>query len=203
MKPSIFLAISMIALIGALTACTEPTPSATSAAVALKSDVSDMAITRDGNTWAMSWTSESSAPVSVYMAGQPNLNIAEMQLVESGVVGSRLETTIPDSISRPYFAIVSENGARQDVAERLLPLEGGRNFRDLGGYPAADGKYTKWGMMYRSGVLAELTDTDYDYLSALDIAVICDFRASEERTMETTNWRGGSAPQIVSWDMRV
>jgi protein-tyrosine phosphatase len=35
--------------------------------------------------------------------------------------------------------------------QRLLPLEGGRNFRDLGGYRAQDGRHVKWGLLFRSG----------------------------------------------------
>jgi protein tyrosine/serine phosphatase len=37
--------------------------------------------------------------------------------------------------------------------QRVVPLQGGRNFRDLGGYPAADGRRVKWGAIFRSGSL--------------------------------------------------
>ncbi|MDE8409516.1 tyrosine-protein phosphatase, partial [Klebsiella pneumoniae] len=45
--------------------------------------------------------------------------------------------------------------------ERLLPLQGGRNFRDLGGYRTADGRHVKWGLLFRSGSMHGLTDSDY------------------------------------------
>ena len=32
-------------------------------------------------------------------------------------------------------------------------LEGAVNFRELGGYPAADGRTVRWGQLYRSGAL--------------------------------------------------
>lgn len=194
------LLLSLIVGMITSTACNEPVPSSSAASTEeIESDVSNMEMTRSGDTFELVWASESEAPVSVYMSDMPNMDVSEMQLLAEGVSGSQFEATVADSMGRPYFSIISENGGRRDVAERLLPLEGGRNFRDLGGYPAADGKHTRWGKMYRSGVLANLTDADYDYLSDLDIAVVCDFRASEERTEETTNWRGASAPQIVSW----
>ena len=71
------------------------------------------------------------------------------------------------------------DGGGQRVAVRLLPLEGGRNFRDLGGYPTLDGRRVRWGRVFRSGMMANLTDADYDYLSALGIRVVCDFRSNE------------------------
>ncbi|WP_295798151.1 tyrosine-protein phosphatase [uncultured Microbulbifer sp.] len=82
---------------------------------------------------------------------------------------------------------------------RVLPLEGGRNFRDLGGYQTTDGKTIKWGKLYRSGVLTNLTADDYDYLRDLEIATIVDFRSTKERTQEPDNWRGGSAITL-EWD---
>lgn len=82
--------------------------------------------------------------------------------------------------------------------QRLLPLEGGRNFRDLGGYPAAGGKQVKWGKLYRSGTLYALTDEDYELLDERDIAVIADLRTNEERAEEPTMWQVDE-PEILSW----
>lgn len=82
---------------------------------------------------------------------------------------------------------------------RLLPLQGGRNFRDLGGYKTADGKEVKWGKLYRSGVLANLTSGDYDYLREREIATIVDFRSSNERETEPTRWAAGNVI-AMNWD---
>ena len=45
--------------------------------------------------------------------------------------------------------------------ERLVALEGTLNFRDLGGYTAADGRTVRWGSVFRSDGLGRLTDTDH------------------------------------------
>lgn len=82
---------------------------------------------------------------------------------------------------------------------RVLPLEGGRNFRDLGGYETADGKTVKWGKLYRSGVLTNLTADDYEYLRNREISTIVDFRSTDERANEPTNWQAGSVMQL-KWD---
>ncbi len=82
--------------------------------------------------------------------------------------------------------------------QRLIELEGGRNFRDVGGYPTGDGQQVKWGKIYRSGTLYALTDADFALLDQRDIAVIADLRSNEERAGEPTMWRVDD-PAILSW----
>jgi protein-tyrosine phosphatase len=82
---------------------------------------------------------------------------------------------------------------------RLIGLEGGRNFRDLGGYPTHDGRRTRWGRLYRSGVLAYLTDGDLTHLDALGIRVVCDFRNAHERQREAVRWARNDLEHL-SWD---
>jgi protein-tyrosine phosphatase len=67
---------------------------------------------------------------------------------------------------------------------RVLPLEGGRNFRDLGGYRAADGRQVRWGQLFRSGSLIGLTRGDWDHLMARGVQALCDFRSTRERETE-------------------
>lgn len=100
---------------------------------------------------------------------------------------------------RPYFHLTS-GGARMTVAERLLPLKGGRNFRDLGGYETSDGQRVRWGVLYRSGTMAFPTPDDYAYLASLGIKVVCDFRATSERKKEPTVWQGGAQPAAFTRD---
>ena len=64
--------------------------------------------------------------------------------------------------------------------ERLVPLDGALNFRDLGGYPAAEGRSTRWGCVFRSDGLDQLTDGDLDRLSRLGIRLVCDLRNDRE-----------------------
>ncbi len=83
---------------------------------------------------------------------------------------------------------------------RVLPLQGGRNFRDLGGYRTADGRMVKWGLLYRSGQMHDLTPADYTYLQKLGIRTVCDFRDTRERTNEPTLWPAGHRPKVLSDD---
>ncbi len=70
----------------------------------------------------------------------------------------------------------------------LLPLEGGFNLRDMGGYAAADGRVVKHGMLFRSGVMSLLTAADEAHLAALGIVTVCDLRRPGERKREPTRW---------------
>jgi protein-tyrosine phosphatase len=63
---------------------------------------------------------------------------------------------------------------------RHVPLAGQPNFRDLGGYAAGDGRRIKWGAVYRSGELSQLSDDDLGKLGELGIRTVVDFRSPEE-----------------------
>ncbi|HTE43460.1 MAG TPA: tyrosine-protein phosphatase [Steroidobacteraceae bacterium] len=82
--------------------------------------------------------------------------------------------------------------------QRTYTLEGGCNFRDLGGYSTLSGKTVRWGKIFRTGVLTYLTDADHALVGPLDIRAICDLRRAEERHREPTQWR--SSVRQLSWD---
>ena len=65
-------------------------------------------------------------------------------------------------------------------AERRIQLEGAFNFRDLGGYPAADGRRVAWRRLFRADGLARLTDGDLARLDDLGIATVVDLRTPME-----------------------
>ena len=64
--------------------------------------------------------------------------------------------------------------------ERLVALAGAFNFRDLGGYPAGDGRRTRWGRLFRSDTLHELTEADVGVLRSLGLATMIDLRTARE-----------------------
>jgi protein-tyrosine phosphatase len=68
-----------------------------------------------------------------------------------------------------------------DDLPRVIPLEGGSNLRDLGGWPTGDGRRVRFGRVFRSAALNGLTDADVATLDRLGIAVVCDFRGEGER----------------------
>lgn len=63
-----------------------------------------------------------------------------------------------------------------------IPLEGAVNFRELGGYPAADGRRVRWGLLYRGGNLDALQSPgDRAVLAGWHLRTILDLRSEGER----------------------
>ena len=84
---------------------------------------------------------------------------------------------------------------------RLLPLTGGFNFRDLGGYATASGERVRWQLLYRSGKLSALTSDDVAHLAPKGIQVVCDLRTQQERASDPS--APGFSPLHRSWDYDV
>ena len=64
---------------------------------------------------------------------------------------------------------------------RVIELEGCLNFRDLGGYPTADGRRVRWRRLFRSDGLHVLTAADIRRLrDELQIGDVIDLRSSAE-----------------------
>ncbi len=65
--------------------------------------------------------------------------------------------------------------------DRLVALQGARNFRDLGGYAGHDGRPLRWRTLFRSDHLGALTEADRATLARLGLARAFDFRGRAER----------------------
>ena len=147
-----------------------------SAAIALDNAV----VTRkDAQTLVISW--QDSDPVSVFVATSPDAAPEAATSVARDQRGGSL--TVPAAgPERRYFILRDGgDGSLLRLAERVLPLEQGSNFRDVGGYVGADGKRVKWGRIYRSGAMPLLTETDYAKLGGLGLGSIIDLRSTDER----------------------
>jgi len=68
-----------------------------------------------------------------------------------------------------------------ELDKRILWLEGGLNFRDLGGYPAAGGKRVPWGRLYRSGTTHLLSAAARERLAEIGIRAAVDLRSVQEQ----------------------
>jgi protein-tyrosine phosphatase len=64
--------------------------------------------------------------------------------------------------------------------DRHIALQGAVNFRDLGGYEAADGLRTRWRVLFRADGLSELTEDDLDLVRQLGIRTVVDLRSGNE-----------------------
>src|SRR5262245_65570137 len=78
---------------------------------------------------------------------------------------------------------------------RVIELSGCLNFRDLGGYPSADGRRLRWRTVFRSDALHHLTRQDVARLrDELGIGDVIDLRSSAELR---TEGRGALAHEAI------
>jgi protein-tyrosine phosphatase len=83
---------------------------------------------------------------------------------------------------------------KYSVANRCLPLDGQKNFRDLGGYGSIDGRTVKYGQLYRSGDLSKLSPADLVTLKRLGIQLIIDLREGYEVEQSPDRLPQGARP---------
>lgn len=82
---------------------------------------------------------------------------------------------------------------------RVLPLAGGCNFRDCGGYETLQGARVRWGRLYRSGVLYGLSADATASIEALGLRAVCDLRRNAERA-RYPNPAFGPLVRRFEWD---
>ena len=163
--------------------------------------LSDASVERVADTLNITWRYPGPAtPVDVYVADSPDAQPDARALISAADADGEHRVSA-NLHRRQYIYLQPQGGAGWWVAERVLPLEGGVNFRDVGGYETASGKRVRWGKIYRSGTMADLTGADHSYLHGLGIRVMCDFRSVQERLHEPTDWQAID-PEIeyVAWD---
>jgi protein-tyrosine phosphatase len=68
-----------------------------------------------------------------------------------------------------------------DSPARHFDLAGASNFRDLGGYPAKNGRMVRWRQIFRSNHLGHVTEADIAVLRGLGLRNAFDFRGNGER----------------------
>lgn len=80
--------------------------------------------------------------------------------------------------------------ARMEIwATDRLPLESARNIREMGGYPAADGRTTRRGLFLRGDGISNLTEQDCERLYGYGVRMVLDLRCRSE-------WQGQNLPLL-------
>jgi len=87
-------------------------------------------------------------------------------------------TVIPpkDHIFREFFRLRVDQSYSGIISNRFFNNKGVQNLRDIGGYFTKNEKQVKWGKLYRSGDLANLSPEDIKILNNLNIRTVIDFR---------------------------
>ncbi|MGL4450721.1 MAG: tyrosine-protein phosphatase [Sarcina sp.] len=93
--------------------------------------------------------------------------------------GKEIEFKDVDVNNRNFYT-VKAGEEKITLGERLVKLKNFCNFRDLGGFKSEDGRYVKWGNLYRSEVLCAIEDCEMDYFKSLGIKYVFDYRSKGE-----------------------
>lgn len=80
---------------------------------------------------------------------------------------------------------------------RVLKLEGVHNFRDFGGWRAADGARVATGRLFRSAHQARATAADLDRIAGLGILTVADLRHPSEQREQPSMWIGKLAFDVI------
>lgn len=173
-----------LAMVALVVAAAAPAAAAPTAAALQAVQVERMS----GQQLKVRWQGAASA--NVYLADRPDAALSAAKLVSANDTDGE-HVLASDTASHPYLMVRdNRTGAVRRVAERLLPLEAGSNFRDLGGYPAAEGKHVRWGLIYRSGGQPLLNDHDLGLIGKLGLGNLVDLRSTDERRLAPTRIAG-------------
>jgi protein-tyrosine phosphatase len=138
-----------------------------------KTHIDKVCLTRTGeDSVTISWQPRrKDAKVAVFAGESPDA--IDHRTPAATVTGSSsVSISGLDPDTRYYFEIVPSDGSNTIISERRVQLEGGVNFRDLGGYQAVDGRRVRWGQVFRSDNLGRLTDRDVTFLQTMGIRLV-------------------------------
>lgn len=87
--------------------------------------------------------------------------------------------------------------AQAATLPRVVDVEGGTNFRDIGGYRTKDGRSVRFGLVYRSASTDNLTAADFRKIEGLGVRKFYDLRDASERHPRRP--AGVSIPPVRTW----
>ncbi|MBC2179399.1 tyrosine-protein phosphatase [Listeria booriae] len=139
---------------------------------------------RHGNQLTLTWSpTDILAGTIIFQSNTATLTSSKKQLL---VVDQETKLVLVTDDTPVFFIIQHPDGTHTVIGERTIPLEGCFNFRDLGGYVNTAGKTVKWGKLYRSSLLTNITEKDKDTLEKLGVSWICDLRSTSEIAAKPT-----------------
>ncbi len=157
-------------------------------------------VRRDDASVTVRWAD--SDPVDIFISDRPEAVVGETPVVRASRSG---EEVIALPVAQRRYVVIRDSGDGSLIVagERLLALQQGSNFRDIGGYVGADGKRVRWGRIYRSGALPMLTERDNALVEGLGIESIIDFRSNEERSVAPTTLDDRTGALFISNDYSI
>ena len=148
------------------------------------------------NTYRLSYSlTNGSHEVSISASSDPSGNRGRVPVLRTS--STQVTVTAGRPGQRMYFFLKPDHGHVREVSIRHIALQGTPNFRDIGGYETTDGRFVKWGLVYRTGVLTYLTPSDLAYLRQLGVRLVVDFRTDQENQEAPEKWVPNSGAVLL------
>lgn len=136
----------------------------------------------------------------IFVGNQPTLSTENKRFLTT-FSNQSITFPDPDSSQRLYFYLRSET-THYVIAERKVMVQL-NNLRDLGGYLTENGQVTRYGLLFRSDDLFPLTSEDCQYLEAMTIKSIVDYRSLAERNSRPNKKVATAQEYICSPNARI
>lgn len=129
--------------------------------------------------------------IALYWTKECDPNTTHRELVTHD---AQRETLFKDPTAfkeRIYFILDDGVGGTPYLfGEQTLPIQGMTNLRDCGGYRNHEGKFIKWGKLYRANHFHSIDTESVHYLRKLGIKTIVDLRSFNEITKSPNKYIG-------------
>lgn len=164
-----FLFLSVLTLL--FSGCTSDAP-----------DIRVVCLRDDIGNYVVKWETfpQMEGTMKLYVSDDPNQFPDSNPVASSDIKEGRVTYITNDNITRQYFRLIFNDKYIKEASSRSVNMEGVQNFRDLGGYQTKEGETIRWGKIYRSGALTQLSEWDTLRLNNLGIKTIIDLRSMEE-----------------------
>lgn len=137
--------------------------------------------------------------VKIYESLQPDSFNLCSPIAELDIQKGYVPVLGTPSAPRSYFNLIFNNKQSVITAQRVLPMQGIFNFRDMGGYVNKENRSIRWGKLYRSGSIAMASPYDRKMLNILGIKTIIDLRTQRESLTFPIIYR---SPQVYNLPLR-
>ncbi|WP_394826635.1 tyrosine-protein phosphatase [Pendulispora albinea] len=171
-----------LASLGSLVSATNGCSNTTNAPASAPAPLVSVQAEKDAQgNYTLSWDPVAAdATVEVTAGTSPDAIDHGRVLARAAASARKVTVSGLDAGKRWYFEVGPSGGASTVVGERHVRLTGASNYRDLGGYIAADGRAVRWGAAFRSDHLGKIDARDVDYLTGMGVKLAFDFRTDKE-----------------------
>lgn len=118
--------------------------------------------------------------VKIYVSDSPDKFSKKDPEVYANINEGIATYVTTDNFTRKYFRLTFNDKFSQIVGARSVAMDNIQNLRDMGGYFNNRNRMIRWGKVYRSGDLSQMSYSDKVRFDKLGIKTIIDFRNEEE-----------------------